>query len=509
MFKPKNGYFSKIECPSLKQNIVCDVVNCIFKHPESKKRSLGQEEELQNATKRAKVENESSLLLPKSVAISKISRQSRTVAARKLAKFFKDVKHLANSNKVAIDAEYSICIESKSEEEYQDRLNKIINGLNAKNSDVKGDPRFILPRDIVNGNPAPIQERKKYIQSIVDVYREVTPGLKTPILQATEDEFKIASDSTKNTYAQTVKRFVYDLKRNPEKNKKSTQIDEKELLSRLRELIISKEKLARFGYIVDVPSFPTAISDLDDTRPCKRCGKEFKLADQLKPTRCLYHSGRNRKKDNFVRAWTCCGGIVGDCDECSVSEHHVYQWSTPEELHDAIPFTHTNDLPTNKRSFAALGLDCEMGYTTLGFELLRTTAVDFVTGEEVIDILVKPKGEVIDLNTKWSGVAEIKDEAVSFEDHLVMLNEVMDRNTILVGHGLENDLNAMRIIHNNIVDTAILYPKYKTSPSMRFSLQYLCFTFLGRTIQTGEHDSGEDSLGAIDVVKYFLNKEVR
>ncbi|KAM9924720.1 hypothetical protein OXX59_004340 [Metschnikowia pulcherrima] len=149
-----------------------------------------------------------------------------------------------------------------------------------------------------------------------------------------------------------------------------------------------------------------------------------------------------------------------------------------------------------------------MGYTTKGFELLRITAVDFFSGESVLDILVRPKGKVLDLNTKWSGVAEIKEEAVSFEDSIMLLGEIADANTVMVGHGLENDMNAMRLIHNKLVDTAVLYPKHKTSPTFRFSLKQLTFQYLGRNIQAGEHDSGEDSLAAIDVTKYFIEQDL-
>lgn len=149
-----------------------------------------------------------------------------------------------------------------------------------------------------------------------------------------------------------------------------------------------------------------------------------------------------------------------------------------------------------------------MGFTSQGFELLRITAIDFFSGEEAFDILVKPKGEVLDLNTRWSGVAEIKEEALSFEDSMALLGEVIDANTVMIGHGLENDMNAMRLIHTKIVDTAILYPKHKATPTFRYSLKQLAFQYLGRNIQSGQHDSGEDSLAAIDVTKHFIEQEL-
>lgn len=67
----------------------------------------------------------------------------------------------------------------------------------------------------------------------------------------------------------------------------------------------------------------------------------------------------------------------------------------------------------------------------------------------------------------------------------------------MIGHGLENDLNVMRIIHRSIIDTAILYSKGK----YKVSLKNLAFEFLSRKIQSGEHDSSEDAIATMDVVK--------
>lgn len=45
-------------------------------------------------------------------------------------------------------------------------------------------------------------------------------------------------------------------------------------------------------------------------------------------------------------------------------------------------------------------LDCEMIYTTAGSELARVTVVD-LDGNVVYDRIVKPKGNVLDCNTRW------------------------------------------------------------------------------------------------------------
>ncbi len=64
----------------------------------------------------------------------------------------------------------------------------------------------------------------------------------------------------------------------------------------------------------------------------------------------------------------------------------------------------------------------------------------------------------------------------------------MKRVRSQVGHSLENDLIAMRIVHMRVLDTAIMFPHPK-GPPHRSALRILASKFLQRTIQTGQHDS--------------------
>src|SRR4051794_10951560 len=82
--------------------------------------------------------------------------------------------------------------------------------------------------------------------------------------------------------------------------------------------------------------------------------------------------------------------------------------------------------------------------------------------------------------------------------------------TPLIGHGLENDLNAVRIVHPTLIDTIILYPHPKGLP-MRNGLKALAREHLNREIQGGGagvvgHDSGEDARAAGDLVRLKVQK---
>lgn len=106
-----------------------------------------------------------------------------------------------------------------------------------------------------------------------------------------------------------------------------------------------------------------------------------------------------------------------------------------------------------------VALDCELVYTTSGMALARLTVVN-EEGEVVLDEHVRPEGNLLDTNTRFSGVRLEHLEGASMDLRGVReaLGRIIDEKTVLVGHGLENDLKAMRLIHPTCIDTAIVRP---------------------------------------------------
>lgn len=198
--------------------------------------------------------------------------------------------------------------------------------------------------------------------------------------------------------------------------------------------------------------------------------------------------------------------------------------------------------PTNR----AVAFDCEMGYTVYGLELVRLTATSWPTREVLLDVLVRPLGEILDLNSRYSGVwpedlaqaepwsadsapSKSGDEYGSEDGELNpnkkrlkivsspevardLLFSLISPSTPLIGHGLENDLNAVRIVHPTLIDTVLLYP-HKVGLPYRNGLKMLMDIHLGRKIQqeTGPkmlgHDSAEDARAAGDLVRLKLRNE--
>lgn len=341
-----------------------------------------------------------------------------------------------------------------------------------------------------------------------------------------------------------------------------TGLTPKQELALLPRLYTPIEGLSKHGYVSSIPSdedINTAKLGVEASKGwevCDRCKSRF----QVFPGRreedgaltsggsCRYHFGKlflpersmSDVKSRREKRYGCCGQTVGDSPGCTQSDTHVFKITEPKRLAAVLNFEKT---PTNShfRDHGPVCMDAEMGYTTYGLELIRLTATSWFSGKELLDVLVRPMGEILDLNSRYSGVwpkdmAEAKPLGNSPEMTLEKVNgdkNAIDRKlsivdspasarsllfsylspqTPLIGHGLENDLNATRIIHPTIVDTALLFP-HKAGLPFRHSLKMLVQTHLKRDIQvvvdgnmTG-HDSKEDAVAAGDLVRYALGRE--
>ena len=328
--------------------------------------------------------------------------------------------------------------------------------------------------------------------------------------------------------------------------KVDTGLTPKEEICVLSNLACSQDGLDRHGYVTKLPTQ----AELDEAEAtlkaagswemCDRCNTRFQVFPERREEdgalttggQCTHHWGRRvfpkRSKDSLPEPtkFSCCNEPVGS-PGCITHETHVYKISGAKRLSLVMPFIET---PVNDTvpSDSAVCFDCEMGYTTHGLELLRLTVISWPNHKPLVDVLVRPLGHVLDLNTRFSGVTaeqfvnakpydpsnpkpvrtDIRIVDSPFAARDLFLKHVTTTTPVL-GHALENDLNTIRIVHPTIIDTILLYPHQRGLP-LRHGLRYLAKEKLGIDIQqagAAGHDSFEDARTTGELVRFRVGEE--
>lgn len=143
----------------------------------------------------------------------------------------------------------------------------------------------------------------------------------------------------------------------------------------------------------------------------------------------------------------------------------------------------TKDL--HKDKVDVFSLDCEFCQTESGNQLARISVVNY-DGKVVYDEVVKPKDEITNYATRYSGMTkEVLDKATTTEDDVRdKLKLLISASDIVVGHSLLSDFNVLKMVHGKVVDTCVIYDHHRKKP-YKASLKWLCETYLNRQIQQG------------------------
>lgn len=157
-----------------------------------------------------------------------------------------------------------------------------------------------------------------------------------------------------------------------------------------------------------------------------------------------------------------------------------------------------------------LGVDCEMVETERGSELARLSCVDR-RGRVVVDEYFLPDAAIIDYRTETSGItAEVLSGATKrIGDVAAVLAPYADAHTILVGHSLESDLRAMKLIHTRVVDTALVYNLEIRFP-FKASLSKLYSKYINKPLRDDgcAHSSSDDARAAVELCEYAIENAV-
>jgi len=262
-----------------------------------------------------------------------------------------------------------------------------------------------------------------------------------------------------------------------------------------------------------------------EMRRCVRCSKSFWSGTQhsgqyYSEEPCTYHWGKLRSDlqqyGDIYQTYQCCGAQLKSRGKgCSTAKLHV--WSGfpinggifgPLE---GFTKTKTTKAAAKENRYTVYALDCEMCYTIVGLELTKVSVVG-LDGRLVYESLVNTENEIIDFNTRFSGITA-KDlntrSTKSLKEVQQDLNGFISADSILIGHGLENDLRALKLIHDQVIDTSLVFPHFYGLPYRR-SLRSLARSYLKREIQGNVfgHDSYEDARASIELMLWKIRKDL-
>ncbi|GIL50848.1 hypothetical protein Vafri_6967 [Volvox africanus] len=157
-----------------------------------------------------------------------------------------------------------------------------------------------------------------------------------------------------------------------------------------------------------------------------------------------------------------------------------------------------------------LALDCEMCATDEDESALLGVCVVDEFGEVLYRNIVRPEGQIQDLRTALTGVteADLVNIKVTAKDAQRAVCKLLEgdgsngRPVVLVGHALYHDLMALRLDHQPVIDTSLIF-SYRNLPSCIPGLKDLARAVLGvemRKRAGGAHDSMEDAAVAMRLV---------
>ncbi|CAN8003919.1 unnamed protein product [Ixodes hexagonus] len=308
--------------------------------------------------------------------------------------------------------------------------------------------------------------------------------------------------------------------------KPSVELTASRLYSLLEPYHLTPEQLEEHNYPLPHPTEPgrACFKGTSDTRKyskhgesvlhCSRCGATFSLTKEgtyVRAEECVHHWGRLWKKriaGSLESRYSCCEGD-SQSDGCCVAKGHVHEGYDPSTLTGFVRTLAKS--PSRGGNPGVYALDCEMCYTTEGVELTRITVVGWDL-KPVYETLVKPTNPILDFNTRFSGITEEDMDKVqtTIRDVQAVLLSLFSDQTVLLGHSLDSDLKALRLVHSCVVDTAVVFPHRRGLPYKR-ALRTLMAEHLNKIIQNGVdgHDSQEDAVACMELMLWKVKEDLK
>ncbi|KAK9288003.1 hypothetical protein L1049_016448 [Liquidambar formosana] len=186
-------------------------------------------------------------------------------------------------------------------------------------------------------------------------------------------------------------------------------------------------------------------------------------------------------------------------------EHPLYplDYSFPSHEEDWL-VTKLSKKSKAMRSNEMVAVDCEMVLCEDGAEALVRVCVVDRNLQVKLDELVNPNKVVVDYRTEITGITakDLEGITCSLADIQKSMKKLLSHGTILVGHSLNNDLQALKLDHARVIDTSFIF-KFLDGPLFRRpSLNNLCKFILGYEVRKkgAPHNCLDDACAAMKLV---------
>ncbi|CAM8921912.1 unnamed protein product [Rhodiola kirilowii] len=245
------------------------------------------------------------------------------------------------------------------------------------------------------------------------------------------------------------------------------------------------------------------------------------LSDPSKRTvEALAHFVKTFRKEEDIKAFK----KVLDCHSQRKCVTKVPDGETPEQTLVRLTVTHPHftvdySFPTHEEGWMVtkfmkkskrrkpndmVAIDCEMVRCEDGTEALVKVCVVNRDLQVKLDELVNPGKPVMDYKTQITGVSAKDLEGVSctLSDVQRTLKRILSRGTILIGHGLNNDLKALKIEHARVIDTTYIFKHADAPIGRKPSLNNVCKFVLGCEVRRpgDPHNCLDDARAAMKIV---------
>ncbi|KAJ4958041.1 hypothetical protein NE237_025152 [Protea cynaroides] len=178
------------------------------------------------------------------------------------------------------------------------------------------------------------------------------------------------------------------------------------------------------------------------------------------------------------------------------------KYSIPSLIEEEWVVTKLGKKSKALKSNAIVAIDCEMVLCEDGTEAVVQVCVVDHNLDVKLNELVNPNKAVADYRTNITGISakDLHGINCSLADVQKSLKKLLSGGTILAGHGLNNDLQALKLGHARIIDTSFIFKVL--SGLRRPSLNVLCKSVLGYDLRKvgAPHNCLDDACAAMKLV---------